>query len=110
MRKFAMWAMAGAALSLSVPASAATVTMSRAADDIGAGQRVVCLIDAAPAAVLTQGQSVTQQVSEGAHELRCQAVSGGYTPTPTVLVQAQEGKPVQAEVSLGMTRLELKVR
>ena len=110
MRRIVSLTVAGAALAFAVGAGAATVTLTRDANDFGAGQRVVCLIDSAPAAVLAQGKSETVKVADGAHRLYCQAVSGGFTPTPVATFNAQADQSIQFGVSLGFTKVEFQTK
>jgi hypothetical protein len=110
MRSIVLLAAAGAALAFAVESGAATVTLTRDADDFGSGQRVVCLIDSVPAAILAQGKSETVKVADGEHRLFCQAVSGGFTPTPVATINAQAEQTIQFGVSLGLTKVELRAK
>ena len=106
MRTVASVAVAGDVLALAGEALSATVTLERQADDFGSSQRVVCLIDSVPAAILAQGQSEKVQVADGAHTLHCQAVSGGFTlPAPVTFSAAGEKR---FRVGLTLTKVVLK--
>ncbi|MBQ9240720.1 MAG: hypothetical protein IJ164_05200 [Duodenibacillus sp.] len=110
MRRIALLAAAGAAMAFAAEAGAATVTITRDANDYGAGQRVVCLLDSSPAAILAQGQSERVSVADGPHKLYCQAVSGGFTPTPTATLDVRGDQALQFSVSLSLTRVHLEAK